>query len=733
MKYHFHNTTEAKSFYLQSSSLNFWEWTVLININTTQPHLFFLSLICFFLSLFSSFQIFNLTYHTMDHADDGNNNDNNNNNDENKGTRKKVDRPLSGNQIKALERKRLKEEEALRKKQEREELKLQRQQEREAKRLEQDQNKKKGKERVLHQGQDSNTDTTTNNNNNKRKKRPSEGGDSIRSNSSTSSNCSSISDRFGEGGLENLSQESIATRGDLQTRPTRKEKRTTDRPTRRNGNNSLRPSLRLKRSNKALTTADEKEEDGVKAEYIDIPNEIWEIIFGFVTGYNDAGPALMEERRLIKENGNKITLATLLGCAKLIPLVLTCTHFRDLICFGSHFMAKCTKEMFNSLPLMASEEEQQQQKERDELKGEDEEKKDSMEICSTSSATEGVAATTTTSSSSSFLEKDNVNAVPEWPCISITHTEIMDLLAKNNDCQTLDMLLSSTKWTCDSWTMAIAAARGHRDMVAMLHERYNVPFSVWVHTRAAWRGRNEVLLYLSKKHCPKDCKFSKKKIHLTKWARQKPGKVRFMESTDHILLEAIKSENERAITWALKLETSRHNVACCYMHLIENDRFDVLKMLYNKQPLMSDRFKVQAAQNGRLEILQWLVELDNGWPHYIQTESSAKAALGGHLNVILWMQHNNHQLDYSVPFLAARHGHFDMLQYVACHMPGFVWSPDLCSEALMGGHTHIYEWLVKQGCLADPVACEQASQNFISTMGTTFTHQYHILAKKPDL
>ncbi len=634
-------------------------------------------------------------------------------NENNKDTRKKV-KPLSGNQIKALERKRLREEEAL-KKQEREELKLQRQQEREAKRLKRDQNKRKGKERVLHQGQNGNTDT-----NNKRRKRPREEGDSVRSNSSTSSNCSSsISDHFGEGGLEILSKESVATQCD-QIRPTRKEKRTTDRPTRRrNGNNSLRPSLRLRRSNKASTTADEKkaEEDGIKVEYIDIPNEIWEIIFGFVAGYND--PALMEERRLSKENDNKIAIATLLGCAKLIPLVLTCTHFRDLICFGSHFMARCTKEI------------------------------------SSSSATEGIVAATTTtfSSSSSFLETDyvcldemgqkeeddmqdtstattiadnNFNAVSEWPCISITHTEIMDLLAKNNDCQTLGMLLSSTKWTCDSWTMAIAAARGHRDMVAMLHEQHSVPFSVWVHTRAAWSGRKEVLKYLNKKHCPKDSKFSKKKVHFTKWPG---GKVRYMESIDHILMEAIKSKNERAITWALKLKTPRHIVACCYMHLIKKNRFDLLKKLYKKKPLMDNRFKVQAAQHGRLKILQWLVKLGNGWPRLIQTESSAKAALGGHLKVISWMQHNNHQLDDCIPFLAARHGHFEMLQYVAFHMAGFVWSPDLCSEALMGGHTHIYEWLVKQGCQADPVACEQASQNFISTMGTTFTPRYHHLTQ----
>ncbi len=660
-------------------------------------------------------------------ADDSNNNNDDN---ENKDIRKTVNRPLSGNQIKALERKRLREEEALKKKQEREELKLQRQ-EREAKRLKRAQSKRKGKECILHQDQNNNTDTL-----NKRKKRPREEGDSVRS--CTSSNCNNISDHFGEVRFENLSQESVATLECDQIKPTRKEKRTTDRPiSRRNGNNSLRPSLRLRRSNKALTTADEKkakeeeEEDGIKVEYIDIPNEIWEIIFGFVAGYNGAGPALaMAKRRLIKENDNKITIATLLGCAKLIPLVLTCTHFRDLICFGSHFMARCTK--------------------------------DSMEICSTLSVTEGATAITTitsssSSSSSSLLETDNVhldkmgqkevddmqvedtlttttadnfNAVPEWPChFSITHTEIMDLLAKNNDCQTLSMLLSSTKWTCDSWTMAIAAARGHRDMVAMLHERHSVPFSVWVHTRAAWSGRNEVLKYLNKKHCPKDSKFSKKKVHLTKW----PGKVRYMESIDHILMEAIKSENERAITWALKLKTPRHNLACCYMHLIKNDRFNLLKMLYNnKRPLMdNNRFKVQAAQHGRLKILQWLVKLDNGWPRLIQTESSAKAALGGHLKVISWMQHNNHQLDSSVPFLAARHGHFDMLQYVAVHMPGFVWSPDLCSEALMGGHTHIYEWLVEQGCQADPVACKQASQNFISisSMGTIFTPQYHHLTQ----
>ena len=114
---------------------------------------------------------------------------------------------------------------------------------------------------------------------------------------------------------------------------------------------------------------------------------------------------------------------------------------------------------------------------------------------------------------------------------------------------------------------------------------------------------------------------------------------------------------------------------------------------------------VAAAENGRLETLQWLNA--NGCPW--NEETCISAAENGHLEILKWARANGCPWDERTCDLAAENGHLEILQWA--HANGCPWDEETCARAALNGYHEILKWARANGCPWDEVTCAVAAGN----------------------
>jgi hypothetical protein len=112
-----------------------------------------------------------------------------------------------------------------------------------------------------------------------------------------------------------------------------------------------------------------------------------------------------------------------------------------------------------------------------------------------------------------------------------------------------------------------------------------------------------------------------------------------------------------------------------------------------------------AAENGRLEVLQWLRAMESPW----DLGTCAYAAHHGHLDVLQWVRANNCPWGEGTCAYAAENGHLAVLQWARAN--GCPWDENTCGFAAMNGHLAVLQWSRANGCPWDTATCAFAALN----------------------
>lgn len=112
---------------------------------------------------------------------------------------------------------------------------------------------------------------------------------------------------------------------------------------------------------------------------------------------------------------------------------------------------------------------------------------------------------------------------------------------------------------------------------------------------------------------------------------------------------------------------------------------------------------MRAAQGGHLEILKWLQTHKFPWDE----STCTMAARGGHLNILQWARANGCPWDTKTCAQAAGKGRFELLQWASAH--GCPWDEETCASAAEGGHLKLLRWVRAHGCPWDSRTCTYAA------------------------
>ncbi|CAB9530144.1 ankyrin repeat protein [Seminavis robusta] len=111
-----------------------------------------------------------------------------------------------------------------------------------------------------------------------------------------------------------------------------------------------------------------------------------------------------------------------------------------------------------------------------------------------------------------------------------------------------------------------------------------------------------------------------------------------------------------------------------------------------------------AAENGHLELLQWLKENGCPWDSW----TCHRAASGGHLEILKWARENGCPWNEYTCACAAENGNLEILKWAREN--DCPWNEQTCSRAAKNGHLDILEWVHENGCPWNEATCSGAAE-----------------------
>ena len=126
---------------------------------------------------------------------------------------------------------------------------------------------------------------------------------------------------------------------------------------------------------------------------------------------------------------------------------------------------------------------------------------------------------------------------------------------------------------------------------------------------------------------------------------------------------------------------------------ITGDKIEVCKYLHSKGYVMSDYAMDHAAENGNIEMLEWLHKETRAGYSFISVEL---AAAKGHLRVIQWLFNNTNVIfrpeliDY-----AAMGGHICIMDWMMQNF-NVTYTNQTMMYACLNGHLHFIKWIVQK-------------------------------------
>ena len=114
-----------------------------------------------------------------------------------------------------------------------------------------------------------------------------------------------------------------------------------------------------------------------------------------------------------------------------------------------------------------------------------------------------------------------------------------------------------------------------------------------------------------------------------------------------------------------------------------------------------------AAFSGHLGALKYWKEQTRAKKGLVDEETCAFAALGGQMEVLVWLRETNCPWDERTCMCAAYGGHLDVLKYAQEHR--CPWDELTCAGAASRGHLEVLKYLHENGCPWDEKTCEAAA------------------------
>lgn len=114
-----------------------------------------------------------------------------------------------------------------------------------------------------------------------------------------------------------------------------------------------------------------------------------------------------------------------------------------------------------------------------------------------------------------------------------------------------------------------------------------------------------------------------------------------------------------------------------------------------------------AAHGGNVEMMVWLREQEGC--HNLESDALSAAACSGHLESVKWLVQAGSRWDEDIMMYAAKRGHLHILQWL--REQGCTWNQDTMFNAASGGNLQVVKWLHGEGCPWDPEAVKEALRN----------------------
>ena len=240
-----------------------------------------------------------------------------------------------------------------------------------------------------------------------------------------------------------------------------------------------------------------------------------------------------------------------------------------------------------------------------------------------------------------------------------------------------------------------AAEGGHLAILVWLCEK-GCPWSKWTCASAAVSGFLATLEWLRANGCPWDaltCAYAARRGHMdvVKWAR-----AHGCPWNHSVCANAASNGHLALLQWA-RTNRCPWNVRDCILGAAKNGHLHVIRWMH----AVGRSWTPKEEYGSHLNVV--LGDQDAGWskdtPHQRGLQAMSQAALGGHLHVVQWMRANGCPWDTLVCAMAARGGHMHVLEWA--HGNGCPWDVQVYMDAAARGHLHIAEWACARGCPFD--------------------------------
>jgi hypothetical protein len=163
---------------------------------------------------------------------------------------------------------------------------------------------------------------------------------------------------------------------------------------------------------------------------------------------------------------------------------------------------------------------------------------------------------------------------------------------------------------------------------------------------------------------------------------------------EHIYYAPIMNGNLELLIWFkehnCQLTTKSFLVAIMYGHL------NIIKWVCDNEPNIDTSDGASYASNyGHTHVLEWM-KLTYGIEN-MKGYLCDRAAKGGHIDTLKWLQNNNFNWDENTCSFSALNGHLNVLIFLknnGCPMDNFT-----CDFAAFGGHLDVLLWSLENGCI----------------------------------